>query len=433
VTVRDDRPAVGLFGSIERAMYRVLTYRPDVDGRIVAAGALAIYLLAVAIPRIVSGNDIWPALGVPSGPSLFFDTRNLTAALECRRLGFDPLVESPCDPWGRPLNYPRVWLVLRFLGLDQSDTVALALVFIALFLVAVYLLMGRLTLGRGVLLAVAMCSPSVMFAVERANLDIVVFTLMVVAVLAWRADRLSTQALSPIVVFVGATAKIYPVFGLPAYLFLRRRAPALVAISCAVAFAVYAVITLGDIQAIARVAPQGQQHSYGARILPVAIYHLVVPDRWQGGLLTKQLLVIVPVVAVGTVIWLLGRRRLPLPDERADSATRLAFFLGSLIFLGTFAVGNNFDYRLVFTLLTLPQLFDWATEEQGEPRGRLAAITIVALLALLWIGALSEPLRLGDEVVTWAVVGLFVALLGASVPRLSALWKALRSPEALAH
>jgi hypothetical protein len=57
----------------------------------------------------------------------------------------------------------------------------------------------------------------------------------------------------------------------------------------------------------------------------------------------------------------------------------------------------------------------------------------VALLALLWIGALSEPLRLGDEVVTWAVVGLFVALLGASVPRLSAVWKALRSPEALAH
>ena len=43
---------------------------PDVDGRIVAAGALAVYLLADAIPRIVSGIDMWPALGVPSGPSL---------------------------------------------------------------------------------------------------------------------------------------------------------------------------------------------------------------------------------------------------------------------------------------------------------------------------------------------------------------------------
>jgi hypothetical protein len=96
-------------------------------------------------------------------------------------------------------------------------------------------------------------------------------------------------------------------------------------------------------------------------------------------------------------------------------------------------VANNFDYRLVFTLLTLPQLFDWATEEHGEPRGRIAAITIVALLTLLWIGALSEPLRRGDEVVTWAVVGLLVALLGASVPRLSTVWKAFRSPDAAAH
>jgi hypothetical protein len=119
---------------------------------------------------------------------------------------------------------------------------------------------------------------------------------------------------------------------------------------------------------------------------------------------------------------------LPPEDEAADTATRLAFFLGALIFLGTFAVGNNFDYRLVFTLLTLPQLFEWATSEGGGARNRLAVVSIVALLALLWIGALSEPLRLGDEVVTWAVVGLMVALLGASVPRLRAVWRAVARP-----
>ena len=235
---RSRRPAGRRVARVDRARgVRVLAYRPDVDGRIVAAGALAVYLLAVAIPRIVSGIDIWPALGVPSGPSLFFDTRNLTAALECRRLGFDPLVESPCDPWGRPLNYPRVWLALRFLGLDQSDTVALALLFIALFLVAVYLLMGRLTLGRrrparrrGVLTLGHVRGRAGEPRHRRVHPH------------GRRRTRLArrsplTQTLSPIVVFVGATAKIYPVFGLPAYLFLRRRAAALVAISCAAAFA----------------------------------------------------------------------------------------------------------------------------------------------------------------------------------------------------
>ena len=38
----------------------------------------------------------------------------------------------------------------------------------------------------------------------------------------------------------------------------------------------------------------------------------------------------------------------------------VALHVGALIYLGTFAVANNFDYRLVFPLLTLPQLVEWA-------------------------------------------------------------------------
>jgi Glycosyltransferase family 87 len=383
----------------------------------------------VAIPRMVWGIDIWPRLGVPSGPSLFFDTRNLTAALECRRLGFDPLLESPCDPWGRPLNYPRVWLALRWLGLNQSHTTALGLLFVAIFLGSVFLLVGRISLGKGVVVALAVCSPSVMFAVERANMDIVVFALMVVAVLAWRTRTRWGEAASPLVVLLGATAKIYPVFGLPAYLFARRRGGAIVAIACAAMFAVYAMVTLGDIQAIARVAPQGDYHSFGARILPASIYHRFVPERWQGGLLIKQAVAIVPLVVAAPFVWLWGRRRLAEPDPNADSATRVAFYLGSLIFLGTFAVGNNFDYRLVFLLLTLPQLFDWVTDEAGDPRRWLASLTVAAVLTLLWVGALSEPLMLTDELVTWTTVVLLAALLAASVPRIRALWRAIiRTP-----
>jgi hypothetical protein len=426
VTVQTAEPA-GARSTIERFLFRILTYKPDVDGRIIVAGALAVYFLIVAVPRMLWGIDVWSRLGVPTGPSLFFDTRNLTAALECRRLGFDPLVESPCDPWGRPLNYPRVWLALRWLGLNQSHTTALGLLFVALFLGSIFVLVGRISLGRGILIAVAVCSPSVMFAIERANMDIVVFTLLVLAVLAWRTRTRWGETVSPFVVLLGATAKIYPVFGLPAYLFVRRRGAAVAAIVCAAIFLAYALITIGDIQAIARVAPQGDYHSFGARILPAAIYHRFVPDRWQGGDLIKQLVAVVPVLVAAPFVWFRGRRRLAEPDQDADSSTRLAFYLGSLIFLGTFAIGNNFDYRLVFMLLTLPQLFDWVTDE-ADPRRWLAAITIAILLILLWIGALSEPLKLTDEVVTWATVGLLLALLAASVPRLRTVLGVIRTP-----
>jgi hypothetical protein len=409
-------------------MASILAYGPDVDGRALLAIVLVTYFAIVAIPRLLWGFDVWRFLGVPTGPSPFFDTRNLTAALECRRMGYDPLRESPCDPWGRPLNYPRVWLALRWLDLNQSHTDVLAIVLIALFLLSIFLLMGRVTAGAGALFAIAVCSPSVMFAVERGNMDIVVFTLLAAAVLTWSADTRTGEAASPLIVLVAAAAKIYPVFALPAYVFVSRRRAALVAVACIVAFGVYALVTLGDIAANARIAPQGDLHAFGVRILPAAIYHRFVPQRWQGSVLTKQLLAIVPLLVVAPVLWVVGRRRRPERDPDGASGRRVAFLVGALIFLGTFAVGNNFDYRLVFLLLVLPQLMSWVSA-QDEPRRWLAAVTMVSVVALLWVGALSQLLSLWDELVTWAVAGLLTLLIAASVPPLAAAWGSLRYGE----
>src|SRR5215211_2525668 len=151
-------------------LVRLLAFRQDLDGRAVLLVAVTAYALVVAVPRALWGVDVWHWLGVPPGPSLFFDTRNITAAWECRRLGYDPLVENPCDPWGRAMFYPRGWLLLRWLGLDQSDTLALGVLIGLLFLVALCLLTGRLSAGEGIVVAVAVCSPAVMLALERANM-----------------------------------------------------------------------------------------------------------------------------------------------------------------------------------------------------------------------------------------------------------------------
>jgi hypothetical protein len=403
----------------ERDVAALLAFRPDVDGRWLVAGVLVVYFVGVAIPHLLWGADVWRFLGVPTGPSPFFDTRNLTSALDCRRLGYDPLRESPCDPWGRPLNYPRIWLALRWVGLTRADTDALAIVLIALFLASIFVVTRRLTLGGGIVLAVAVCSPPVMFAIERGNMDIVVFVFLALAVVAWRAGTWPAVAAPAIV-------KIYPMFALPTFAFVRRRRAALVAAACLVAFAGYALLTLGDIAANARMAPQGDFHAFGARILPAAIYHRFVPDRWQGGAATKQLLALLPIAIVAPFVWVVGRRRLPESDAGVASWERVAFWIGGLVFLGTFAVGNNFDYRLIFLLLTLPQLMGWASTEESEPRRRLGAATLAAVLMLLWVSPLSEPLALWDEVATWAVVLLFGLLMAATVPRMEAIYATVR-------
>jgi Glycosyltransferase family 87 len=410
-------------------LVRLLAYRPRTDGRILVLLAAGLYFAAVAIPQLLWGADVWPRLGVPSGPSRFFDARNITAALECRRLGHDPLVDNPCDPWHRAMFYPRAWLLLRWLGLDQSDTTMLGVLIALVFLLSLCLLVGRVTAGEGVVVAVAVCSPAVMFAIERANMDVVLFSMLAAAVVLWRRGTTTSRTLSPLLVLAAAVGKLYPVFGLPAYALLRNRRAALAA-ACGLAFLAYVAVTLEDVKTVASTATQGQYYSYGARILIGQLYHQAVGHNWEGASTAAQAIAAVALLALAALAWVWFRRRLGSPAAQAPAPTAalLAFYLGAFIYVGTFAIFKNYDYRLVYLLLTLPQLTAWVREGQpGDPRQTIASLGLVAVLLALWVGTLSEQLNLADELVSWALAGLLVALTAGSVPRLSTLLAPARS------
>jgi len=405
-----------------RSIARLLMWGPAVDGRLVVMSAVILYLGIIAAGRLRWGVDVWPLLGVPSGPSLFFDARNLTAAWESSRLGYDPLYVSPRDPWGRPLMYLRPWLLIGALGLDQSHTIALGAVLVGAMFVSFVLLVGRVALGAGVILALAACSPAVMFAVERANMDIALFSVVASALLLWRTFPRPAAIVSPTLVLVGAMAKLYPAFALPAFVVASSRTASRAAIMCMAVFAVYCVYNLKDIVHVAQIATQGDTFSYGARILPAHLYHQVGAERWAGPAVLKQLLAAVPLACLALSIVVGVRRRLaPREDERKPAtAALLALHVGALIYLGTFATANNFDYRLVFLLLTLPQLVEWA----ATPAHRLSSLAAAALLSIvtmLWVGGWSEQLHLWDELASWIVAGELTALLAVTVPSLNSV------------
>jgi hypothetical protein len=391
------------------------------DGRLIVLGILAIYLAVVALPRALFDVDLWPRLGVPAEDTLFYDARNVAAAADCRRLGHDPLVDNPCDPTDRPMIYPRLWLLLRFVGLQQSYTTVFGGVVVLLFFVSVLFLVGRLTLRQGVLVAAALCSPAVMFAVERANMDLVLFSMMVLAVFAWQARSAVVQLLSPALVLVAAAAKLYGVFALPAFALTGHRRGRWIAAAALTMLAIYVVATADDIAKVARAPEGGLLYSFGARILIGYWYHQLVPGDWEGGTIAAQAIAVVPLLALTGGVWVACRRRFaptgPDPEDALDGAV-LAFYFGVLIYLGTFATRKNGDYRLVFLLLTLPKLLAWASSRGREPRTRLARAGLGTVLAALWLGALSPYIGPADELASWSVAAAFVALLAASVPPL---------------
>jgi hypothetical protein len=69
------------------------------------------------------------------------------------------------------------------------------------------------------------------------------------------------------------------------------------------------------------------------------------------------------------------------------SAAGTAFLFGAGIYCGTYLLGTNFVYRLMFLLLCVPQLLDW--QIQSSDRDKAAAIVewglFGAVLGVLWL------------------------------------------------
>jgi hypothetical protein len=398
------------------------------DGRVVVLGCVTLYLSVVTGLRALWKVDLWPWLGVPSGPSVFFDARNVLAAVECSRLGHDPLVENPCDPWGRAMFYPRVWLALRWTGLEQRHNLLFGAVIATLFVLALLLLLPRLSLGEGLVVAAATCSPAVMFAVERANMDLVIFSGLALAAVIWRRGSALAEYATVGLVLLMAVAKLYPAIALFAFLTARRRGTRVAAVAALLIFGAYVVATRHDVATISRTATQGQYYSYGARILLGRLYHGLVGETWGASRAMAQGLVLIAAAALAFALWLWLRRRLqhslarpPLPE----TYHLMAFRMGALIYVATFVIGNSFDYRLIFLLLVLPQLLLWAAlPEEKEHLANLPRATVAVVVLALWIGTLSPQLRLGDELVSWALAAMLFVLLAMSAQPIPSLLQA---------
>ena len=199
-------------------------------------------------------------------------------------------------------------------------------------------------------------------------------------------------------------------------------------------FAVYLAMTLDTIRLISETVPQLVGSSYGA---DVGVDSLQAAANGKTGLIWLSEAGNGPTVAAITAgtgaIAALAWRRRALEEVAVRSDFRLdAFVAGAGIYVFSFVLWHNFDYRLIFLLMALPQLIVWArTSRSLVPVPRL---TLGALIGTLW---LSEPLtentgfwnpviapvtldNLGvslDEILNWILfVSLGVGLLLATVP-----------------
>lgn len=347
------------------------------DSRLILLLMLGAYFLLLAA---VGGQPHWADLGVSPGRLTFLDLRSVTSGWECTRRGIDVLPANPCDPLGRPANYPRIWMSPAFLGLGEGSTVVLGFfVAAAFFIGALAVLPARVNAYEAVIYGLALCSPAVMLGVERGNVDILVFALVVLAVLLLRRSERS-RVVGHVLLLFAAMLKLFPIFA--AVVLLRGRR-ALIGFGLVVGgFLIYAYSIRADLRTLVHVVPQGDAFSYGIRIftewLAAGAGSIVsFPLRvWDGG-------VAAIIVAVALYAYRGGRRSLPRVFDSAAQRDFDLFVAGAAVYICSYFLLRNYEYRLVFLLMTVPQLLRWVRDRRA-----LAIVSILALLGTLWFDEL---------------------------------------------
>ena len=383
----------------------------DLDGRVLAGAILVVFLVVLLSFRAANGTTPWAHVGVEPGDKSFADLRSVTSAWDCQRKGIQAFPNNPCDPFHRPANYPRIWIQLGRVGLGENDTVPLGIAIAVLFFVSALAVTGPLKPWEGAVYGAALIAPATMLGVERGNVDLIVFALVVLGVLLVRRNAWAGAA--PIV--LAGILKLFPAFAVVVLLRLRRRWPA--ALASIVVLGVYVLATLQDIRTLRHVIPRVVVNSYGAGVVVEALRLAGVSWVQTAAEVRYVRIAVIGLAALLALALLVAGRG----DGGFDARRIDAFWAGAAIYLGTYVFGNNFDYRLAFLLLCIPQLCAWS--QRGGSPAPWPAAALGALVTTLWLSSAVPPLPFGlqswyvklsfppEEVLNW----LLFAWLGAAL------------------
>jgi hypothetical protein len=387
---------------------------------------LALVAWALYIFWSWAGGEYFEAmirLGIPALHRPFADLYTPLSWLECTAKGIDVFLSNPCQP-GHRFAYGPILLALARSGLTTADGLWLGATVSGITLISILCLLRPTTLGQGATCAAVAVSSNVMFAVERANIDIIIFVLLLpsaVLLCGSRAARLSSYAL----LFIIGLVKYYPLAALGIVVRERTRIFVVVCAICALGVVVYLAVYGSEIRlSLARllvtIAPF-DFNSFG--IFDFAISAL----RWTSGIeLAKSDpwynigRVVLLVFGVGLAYWVNRWFHTLGVTCRGTRFEITLFILGALVISFCFFVGSNHSYRSILLVLCVPLLLTTlsAPELNRTSRG-VAGAQVGLIVVVLWAPALISNIpheisvihtlayglmRFLVEAVKWAVV-----------------------------
>jgi hypothetical protein len=318
----------------------------------------------------------------------FIDFQSILAAVDCWQHGIDVYVDNPCDVLDRLFIYSPLWLRFSFLpGKESTNPLGLCLV-ISFFLTLAVLPPPRSAKELLPRLAVTL-SPVTAYAVERGNIDLLIFLLATAAgVLLLGPLRRRVVAYATIV-FAGLL-KIYPLALMVLTLRERRRAFLWVnGAAAATVVATYLYFHAEVVKLLPNIPNGGAfRDSFGAHILPDLIVAKVGISTHPrlAHLVKLSTFAALFLAMAGWFSYMVRWRDFRIALARLSDPEKIFLLIGAALIGGCFFAGSNIGYRGIYLLFTLPGLLAIARMEADVNVRRLAVQECVLVVALAWAG-----------------------------------------------
>jgi hypothetical protein len=381
--------------------------------RFCAPAALLLAFLGMSYLYAHGDGDLYESIltayGVVPFQFPFVDVSGSLAAWECTRHGIDVILSDPCDVLHRGYTYSPLWLAAAGVPLNFADTTAVGWTLDLLFILSLALLPPPKCRVGLLLVLAATLSSMVVFALERANPDIMLF-MMSLAVGLLAEGRLAARLLGYGVAVLAALLKYYPIMAL--IIVFRERIPiflivvAMVGGSLAVFWAEYHVEIARGLPNI----PHGPYNTdlFAAKNLPLLLGEAASTAARSpsvGRIAAAGLFTILAGACVGICRKLLATAELRPALAALPQSHRISLVIGSAVISGCFFAGQSIGYRGVFLLMVVPGLLTLSRSAGRGVRGVSLATSVVIVL-LMW----GECLR----------VALYGALEQSGIPELFA-------------
>ena len=313
---------------------------------------LIIYLI---FPKILYYVFVYP-LAVNETVYLFGDWSVIFSAIECKLSGFDIFVLNPCDIKGRRHVYGSILLYIPYF----KEYVKFYIIYIPIFFNIIFISIivfhfNLKKISELILCFLFIISPSALLAMERFNIDILIFLLLILSCYS-RSNFLNLAIISSVTL-----AKFYPIVCSVVFFFRGKNLTKFCFFGLFILiFFIFLYLELDNLKKIYTFKTQftaGHQLSF-------SVYNIISTPVLAS--ILSDIYIIILTLIFSFIFFIFSfsfsKKMSFLKDFSFNDYKNRLFFLGSVICVTVYFIFNNIHYREIFLFFLIPYLLSKMNE-----------------------------------------------------------------------